>query len=382
MLPNLSVVLMLAILVNGVAASNGISVVGSIDGISFDDASHHLFFAQSRYWIFYLLTTVAGQLISYSSSLDGRIWSVSYVNLPIVCIKGPSSPLCGDLASFVATSDGTYVYLGFGGVDSIWFAFARLNSNGTITLNTDGGSLKQVSSQGGYRFSIGLNSEGHVFIASSGYGCSLCVFDSSASPYTLWTNSLRVSQTSSDTPVILPYKTGQMMVIEGNYSNIWNGSWATAISIPRNSGPDNYAFFAHGIVFLFKRTESCQTTNGLECVSFLTFNGMKWSTEHVTNVIVSVAHYSRTQFAITYDGSNDRFLIFTRDPTATILYEYSGHAHSTSYQRTTIAAERSLIEPMTSIETTHVNSTMHVDNGAVAWQEQLCGTMGTRLTAF
>ena len=147
-----------------------------------------------------------------------------------------------------------------------------------------------------------------------------------------------------------------------------------AISIPRNSGPDNYAFFAHGIVFLFKRTESCQTTNGLECVSFLTFNGMQWSTEHVTNVVVGVDHYSKTQFAITYDGSNDRFLIFTRDPTGTILYEYSGHAHSTSYQRTTIAAERRLIEPMTSIETTHVNTTMHVDNAAVAWQEPWCGS--------
>src|SRR5437660_28798 len=374
MLPNLSVVLMLAILVNGVAASNGISFVGNISGFSFDDASHHLFFAQSRYWIFYPFATQWGQHISYSSSLDGRIWfDPSYVNLPIFCSKGPSSPLCGELVSFVATSDGTYVYLGFGGGDGIWFAFAGLNSNGSITLNADGGSLKQVSSQGGYRFSIGLNSGGHVFIASSGYGCSLCVFDSSTSPYTLWMNSLRVSQTSSDTPVILPYKTGQMMVIEGNYSNIWNGSWATAISVPRNSGPDNYAFFAHGIVLLFKRTESCQTTNGLECVSFLTFNGMKWSTEHVTNVVVSVDHYFRTQFAITYDGSNDRFLIFTHDPTATILYEYSGHVHSTSYQRTTIAAERSLIEPMTSIETTHVNSTTHVDNVAVARAESSRG---------
>src|SRR5436305_5637197 len=92
MLPNLSVVLMLAILVNGVAASNGISFVGNISGFSFDDASHHLFFAQSRYWIFYPFATQWGQHISYSSSLDGRIWfDPSYVNLPIFCSNGPSS---------------------------------------------------------------------------------------------------------------------------------------------------------------------------------------------------------------------------------------------------------------------------------------------------
>jgi len=284
------------------------------------------------------------------------------------------------------TNDETHVYFAFSGYDGIWFAFAQLNSNGTLIFNTVGGippntsggsppggyPLKHVSDEGKdvladyspppTRLSIGVNGEGHVFIAYSGSTCGLCVFDSSAPPYTSWTNSLRVTE-AFNSPIIFPYLPGQIMVVADNYANIWNGGWGTPSSLSGNDGVrDSYAFVVHGTVYLFEAM-SCQQTPGSECVGMFSFSGGEWSLEHATNVPL----YG--PFQVTYDGSKDRFLIFASDPTNTVLYEYSAEAHATHYRRTTIAAGRIYWAGFVSSQTTIVNAKMHVDNIAVAWFE-------------
>jgi len=286
------------------------------------------------------------------------------------------------------TNDGTYAYFAFSADDGVWFAFAQLNSDGTLTFNTIGGRppntsggsppngywLKKVSDEGEgvlgppTRLSIGVNGEGHVFIAYSGSTCGLCAFDSSGSPYTSWTNSLRVAEAFSS-PVIFPYQPGQMMVVGGNYANIWNGSWGTPTLLSGNDGVrDSYAFSARGTVYLFEASSRCQHGSDSECVGFFTFNGERWSEEHATNVPLN-HRYGIRPFEMTYDGSKDRFLIFTRDATSTVLYEYSAQAHSTFYRTTPIATGRVSIDDMTSVETTNVNATLHIDDLAVAWME-------------
>lgn len=320
----------------------------------FSDGARHIFYSQSNYWLIY----VPGPDFYYASSQDGVKWtSGAPLGISTCCLEGLS-----------VTNDESHVYIVVATGSAIDFALGQLNLNGTITMDTNGGTLKTASYDGssaGVRLSVAVDSDLHAFIAYQvALGCGLCVVDSSP-PYTTWTSGLSLSlqqENGLNWPKIHAYGPGQVIVVSGDYSNVWNGSWETAIFLSgNNEEQDGNLFYVNGTTYLFGDYASY--------LGYYSFDGASWSTIQLTNVPLS---YGAPPFAITYDSVQDKFVAFVPSTDGAgngIIYQYSGARDSNLYQHLAIFAGRNLVYGTTSFETIVTSQGPSLGYIAFAWTE-------------
>ena len=87
-------------------------------------------------------------------------------------------------------------------------------------------------------------------------------------------------------------------------------------------------------------------------IGFYTFDGTTWSTLQLTN-IPSLGP-GDPSFSVSYDRIQNKFVIFVTSTDGTnggIIYQYSGAADSTIYNRIPIAVQNSIEWATTSLET-------------------------------
>lgn len=303
----------------------------------FGDGDRHMFYAQANFWLIYVeYIPYTGSEFLYVSSPDGITWT-SPVSLGVFtcCLSGLS-----------VNNDDSHVYIALATNSAIYFAFGQLNQDGTIAMDNNGGLLKTASydaSSAGTRLSIAVDSNLHAFIAyQAALGCGLCVADASP-PYTAW-NKVQLSTGGLNWPKIHTYGPGQMILVSGDYSNVWNGNWGTPVYLSGNNGEEfGNLFYENGKIYLVGMYGH---------IGFYTFDGTAWSTLQLTN-IPSLGP-GDPSFSVSYDSLQNKFVIFVTSTDGTnggLIYQYSGAADSTLYNRIPIAVQNSIEWGTTSLET-------------------------------
>jgi len=323
--------------------------------------ARNIFYAQSRIWLFYVpsYNDLGIYDFYYKTSLDGVNWSPPRnLGLP------------GEYDGGALTHDDGHVYIALATTGSTtYLAYGGLYPNGTVVMNDDGGRLKLAAYEGGLgfgvRMSVGVSSEGHVFIAyQAPLECGLCVVDSAVAPYTSWTNSIRVLRPTTEYPVLHSYRPGQMLLLSGNFTSVWDNGWTSPTTFSGIGG--GQVLYINGKIYLFGGNGHCQVPplqGPGGCLGFYTFDGSSWSAVHMTNV------RGYAPMTVTYDPQGDRFVIFApSDYFGTNIDQWSGRVNADYYQNTTIASGRTYMTAIASFEIA-IPSGINIGTVGMAWSE-------------